>query len=415
MAQKKVNDISAPSESKPDIGSKPMIVGHKSLAADPMVREKSTADESQTKDAPQSVEVKVQAPSATKKIIEPTPQDAQSDAKETTMSSDVSSEKNSSEQLKEPSDNDSDATEKKVDIDPVAAALEKEESIRKIVESKKYRVSIKQARGSSSSSKNGIIALIALVIMGVGALFYLVDTNKLDVGFKLPFSVLGEEESSQNQRSLSNTAEQEPEKNSNEIDQIMKATDISARTEYAFDTPENWTFERNVQTSNGLSTFVDTYTLPSGTVVVVKKDFGGRGGFCEPAEGDVPHRSGNACPTIEYLQKDELEISDTTVSRLSNADNPAIYLTKRKFTTTNGLSSFEMCLETFNFLPEPEVDTPLMGAYFDSCLVGISLKEYELVVSVENLDPNNQFQSTGFVDNDDISIVENALLTFEVL
>ena len=41
MAQKKVNDVSAPSESKPDIGSKPMIVGHKSLASDPMVREKA--------------------------------------------------------------------------------------------------------------------------------------------------------------------------------------------------------------------------------------------------------------------------------------------------------------------------------------------------------------------------------------
>ena len=275
-------------------------------------------------------------------------------------------------------------------------------------------MSIKQARGGLSFKKS-LIAVIAIMLVGLGVLFYLVDTGKLAVGFKLPFSLFGESESSQIQQTSTNVVEQEAVKKDDADGQSTKSTDISVRTEYAFDVPDNWIFERKAQMNNELSTFVDTYTLPSGTVVVVKKDFGGRGGFCEPADGDIPHRSGNVCPTIEYLQKDELAVSDNTLSRLSDTANPAIYLTKRKFTTVNGVSSFEMCLETFNFLPEPEVDSPSMGAVFDSCLLGISLKEYDLIVSVENLDPNNQFQSTGFVDNDDISIIEKALLTFEVL
>ncbi len=37
----KVFDVAKPGKSKPDIGSKPMIVGHKSLANDPMVKEDS--------------------------------------------------------------------------------------------------------------------------------------------------------------------------------------------------------------------------------------------------------------------------------------------------------------------------------------------------------------------------------------
>jgi len=69
----KVFDVSMPGKGKVDIGSKPMIVGHRSVAADPMVREKEEAE---------AVETKItKLPSESKIRIEPISDDAKKDPK----------------------------------------------------------------------------------------------------------------------------------------------------------------------------------------------------------------------------------------------------------------------------------------------------------------------------------------------
>ena len=86
MSDKKIVDIAGPTDTKVDIGSKPMIVGHKSMASDPMMREKteSKSDTPETPPEPSSSEAKnpeqevvtskaetIEPPSVKQKTIEP--------------------------------------------------------------------------------------------------------------------------------------------------------------------------------------------------------------------------------------------------------------------------------------------------------------------------------------------------------
>ncbi|MCA9328719.1 hypothetical protein KC959_03035, partial [Candidatus Saccharibacteria bacterium] len=73
---KKVMDVASPEEAKTDIGSKPMIVGHKSMASDPMVREeeveKTSEEASEASASPEKQdEPKLVPPSAKQKTIVP--------------------------------------------------------------------------------------------------------------------------------------------------------------------------------------------------------------------------------------------------------------------------------------------------------------------------------------------------------
>lgn len=51
-------------------------------------------------------------------------------------------------------------------------------------------------------------------------------------------------------------------------------------------------------------------TSPTGTVLELKSDWGGRGGMCEPEAGDKPFAAGNACASNEYLSSELLPIDN---------------------------------------------------------------------------------------------------------
>jgi hypothetical protein len=70
-SQKKVMDVAKPEETVPDIGSKPMIVGHKSLPIDPMVKSETQNEETETSPATNDSKETIAAPSEKQKIIEP--------------------------------------------------------------------------------------------------------------------------------------------------------------------------------------------------------------------------------------------------------------------------------------------------------------------------------------------------------
>lgn len=203
MTEKKIVDVAGPTDAKVDIGSKPMIVGHKSMVSDPMMREKldGTAETAQTSSEASSGEVKesvptdnvtnpevVASPSVIQKTIKPLilenkPIEKIAEIKEITV-------KVNPETLKtEGQDKSEKAT---AELDETALELEKEENLRKIIESKKYHVNIKQAR---AESKSWVYVLIGLIVSAVIALFILIDTGKLDVGFNLPFSIFGNDSS----------------------------------------------------------------------------------------------------------------------------------------------------------------------------------------------------------------------------
>ena len=201
MAEKKIIDVAGPTDAKVDIGSKPMIVGHKSMASDPMMREKlETAPE--TSDAPPEAspgEVKepvqeitetksdtVEPPSVKQKTIEP--------LSEVNKPTEKAPETVVPEETEKPKTDEQVKTEKaNAELDKTALELEKEENLRKIIESKKYHVNIKQARGDS---KSWIYIAVGLIVSALIALFVLVDTGKLDIGVNLPFSIFGNDSSS---------------------------------------------------------------------------------------------------------------------------------------------------------------------------------------------------------------------------
>ena len=197
MADKKVVDVTGPEDAKIDIGSKPMIVGHKSMASDPMMREKQLdAETPATLEKPETPSQEVEAvkedttskpeeiepPSVKQKNIEPISE---------VLVPEQKAAEPEPEQVKTEESEKSDKAN--AELDATALELEKEENLRKIIDSKKYHVSIKQAR---NSNKSWVYVLIGLVISTIIALFILIDIGKLDAGFKLPFSIFGNDTSS---------------------------------------------------------------------------------------------------------------------------------------------------------------------------------------------------------------------------
>lgn len=223
MADKKIVDIAGPTDTKVDIGSKPMIVGHKSMASDPMMREKteSKSDTPETPPEPSSSEAKnpeqevvtskaetIEPPSVKQKTIEPlteenkpaekaeqpvTPKPEDSDKAEVTDKPEVSEKSDKAN----------------AELDATALELEKEENLRKIIDSKKYHVNIKQARGES---KSWVYVLIGIIFATLIALFVLIDTGKLDVGIKLPFSIFSEKENVSSQPQIEENTQVQTEK-----------------------------------------------------------------------------------------------------------------------------------------------------------------------------------------------------------
>lgn len=220
MAEKKIVDVAGPKDAKIDIGGKPMIVGHKSLASDPMVRNQDSESAADSDAAAVEDNEKMSAPSEIRKVIAPISTDeksekepkskskeapkeskpAESESSEPAPESETKAEEPAKVEEKEAPKPDEAAgsgeepaeDEKKEErIDPAAEAMEREAAIRHLIDSKKYRVNIKQARGSS---KGLIWTLIILLLASLFALFYLVDTDKLDLGFDLPVNVFGKEE-----------------------------------------------------------------------------------------------------------------------------------------------------------------------------------------------------------------------------
>jgi len=211
--EKKVFDVEKPGKSKPDIGSKPMIIGHKSLANDPMVKEdkeqennsekptgdittnKSTTEEKvlaeskKVKIEPISDDMKSKEEKPEEKIEEKPEVAEQIDKKEPGTKPKKEPEKEPT--VKENKDVPDEEKKKKKDekLDPAAEAMEKEHKLNQLIESKKYNVHINEAK--SGALKTFLYVFFGLVIVGSIIFYLLIDTNTIDLNIDLPFSIFG--------------------------------------------------------------------------------------------------------------------------------------------------------------------------------------------------------------------------------
>jgi hypothetical protein len=243
LKDKKFMDVAKkPEEATADIGSKPMIVGHK-MATDPMVREEGTEAEQPVAEPSQDV-AKLVPPSQKQKTFAPLPkteEEAPVESKTEKVDEKVA-KTDAAAKPAEPNDK-SEKEEEKSQIDPVAAQMEKEDELQKLIASKKYFVSVKQARASNPLLT--VLVLLLVVLAGLGTVFYLVDTDKLDVGFELPFSVFNKKEATTTETTTPTDQKEEvaPPKTSEE-DSAAKADEKVSYANAAFgvnfDYPQSW-------------------------------------------------------------------------------------------------------------------------------------------------------------------------------
>lgn len=205
----KVFDVAKPGKSGPSPTSKPVIVGHKSMIEDPMVKKDSipvtdagsneAADNTQpTSEKPELSphEAKTVMPlSDAEKVEEKPAATAEDETKPTEPVSEAAPAPAEPTENQEAAVSDSvpdepEKTPKPTDKDAKAAEEEKarQEAIQKLIESKQYVVHVGESH-HRKSRKGVIIVLLVLLLVVVGA-DLAVDAGYIDVGFKPPVDLI---------------------------------------------------------------------------------------------------------------------------------------------------------------------------------------------------------------------------------
>lgn len=245
----KAFDVVEPKDAKLDIGSKPMVIGHKSAADSTLATEQNDGD---TQPTPKEEA----AEPNTKVRIEPLKEEEKSAA---TTQDDVTKESNQQDTTKPPSDENGDAATKKDDVsseevkkdrDFVAEAeneeknaqeaeAAREEKVEELKKSKKYHVSIKE---KSDTAFGKIFALIFAVLVSVIGVYALADADIIPGGELLPMRFIGSNEKLNEvevkEVKTSNGAEETAE---NETEgPVVKVIDNEVTLEDYVGTIENW-------------------------------------------------------------------------------------------------------------------------------------------------------------------------------
>lgn len=205
-----VMDVAKPGQAKPEIGSKPMIVGHRSIMTDPTLKPE---DEDK-----KSIEVKsAKSRSAKKVVISPVSAEAESgneegseevlnvtepaaekeekqevptDSPEPEKTEEQPETETQSEPDKETEtpDNNEEADSDKQAAKEEQEAEAREARLREMIKSKEYRVPVKEH--SSSSAATFMLSFLIVSLIGLAALIALIDAGILDLGLELPFDFI---------------------------------------------------------------------------------------------------------------------------------------------------------------------------------------------------------------------------------
>jgi len=202
---KKVFDVAKPGSSKPTTGTKPMVIGHKSLAQDPSINVKASENppvEPKTTDD-NIVDSKVSAPPSQKKRVIVPLSDTTSNTEDN--KADTEQKPSSSSEVAEIKSSTPDSTNlqsvdettsvidkkdapKDKEKDAGDIQLEREEHLQELIKSKKYAVNIKEKR--SFGLKTFILTILGITILGAIVVVLLIDADIIDLGIKLPFDLI---------------------------------------------------------------------------------------------------------------------------------------------------------------------------------------------------------------------------------
>jgi len=190
----KVFDVASPGSSKPDTGSKPMVVGHKNMldptlkgpvesesaSSDPLParREKTLIP---TTENPEEVEMVIASDEKQQVPVDSTPKEVPIATNEPSAPSAVEP----SDEPKQETTEETPEQKQKVEDD---LEIERQEKLEELIKSKKYNAPIKEA--SMSSVKTFVKTFTIVAVVGMIVLIVLVDAEILDLGVKLPFNFL---------------------------------------------------------------------------------------------------------------------------------------------------------------------------------------------------------------------------------
>lgn len=196
MAQEnKVFDVANPGSSKPETGSKPMVVGHKNML-DPTLKGPVESESASTESMAARTE-KTLNPIA--KNSEEVSENTKNSESESAIAADEKSEVETETAPDQASNTEPETTTEPVIEEPEKTAEEKkkseddlgvarEDKLQEMIKSKEYFAPINEA--SFSSFQLFFKTFVIVVLIGVVALVIMVDAEIIDVGVSLPFDLL---------------------------------------------------------------------------------------------------------------------------------------------------------------------------------------------------------------------------------
>lgn len=193
-ADKKSMDVSKPGKSMPDLSARPVIVTHRPMVQDPMVKTNIKVEEpsgpsdpepsaSEFKEPDQPYEKKVIKP-----INNPEPSEPQETKTENTKESEPVAQKPSSEEAAVVEAVASQAKSGKKDGEPSEQDKANKEHIKKLIADKTYFVSVGQV--TRRRNRRAVVALAVFVLIALSGAYAAVDAGIIAANIELPIDLI---------------------------------------------------------------------------------------------------------------------------------------------------------------------------------------------------------------------------------
>lgn len=206
----------------------------------------------------------------------------------------------------------------------------------------------------NSDGFSPIHALLILVIVGI-------------VGFTGWYVWSANEEAAENYDTKSSSVDTESDKTTS----TLSKTYLDSVGKFSINYPANWKLVMTKDASDADNAWSDAkLTSPTGTILSLRSNFGGKGGMCEPEDGDEPFAAGNACSTNEYLSSDTLPIKnvfypedakDTNGTFMSSYKQSNIVLVTAHYADNDGKSQYTIGVTDSDPRFPVYVNKPTMG------------------------------------------------------
>lgn len=136
--------------------------------------------------------------------------------------------------------------------------------------------------------------------------------------------------------------------------------------------PANWKLVSSTASDSRGQSSIATLTSPTGTVLNLDVDLGGKGGDCVPASGDKAFQANNTCPSWEYLSSEVVPINNVYYAADTDQPDGSISIAYKKtnivlatihYADPSGKSTYLIGLTQSNESEPVVVNSPQMGLY----------------------------------------------------